>query len=110
MAFAVGIFWFGWTGYKADIHWIVPTISGILIGFGLLSIFLQALNYLVDAYLMVGRAAVTQFDEHTADCLDSLPPPRLQRTPSCVVCVVQHSRSSHDKCSTAWAFSGRQPC
>ena len=47
------IFWFGWTGYKADIHWIVPTLSGILIGFGLLSIFLQALNYLVDAYLMV---------------------------------------------------------
>jgi DHA1 family multidrug resistance protein-like MFS transporter len=51
--FAVGIFWFGWTGYKESIHWIVPTLSGILIGFGLLSIFLQALNYLVDAYLMV---------------------------------------------------------
>jgi DHA1 family multidrug resistance protein-like MFS transporter len=51
--FAIGIFWFGWTGYKEDIHWIVPTLSGIFIGFGLLSIFLQALNYLVDAYLMV---------------------------------------------------------
>ena len=38
---------------KESIHWIVPTLSGILIGFGLLSIFLQALNYLVDAYLMV---------------------------------------------------------
>lgn len=52
-AFAAGIFWFGWTGYNQNIHWIVPTIAGILIGFGLLSIFLQALNYLVDAYLMV---------------------------------------------------------
>lgn len=51
--FAVGIFWFGWTGYKESIHWIVPTLSGLLIGFGLLSIFLQSLNYLVDAYLMV---------------------------------------------------------
>jgi DHA1 family multidrug resistance protein-like MFS transporter len=51
--FAVGIFWFGWTGYTENIHWIVPTLSGLLIGFGLLSIFLQALNYLVDAYLMV---------------------------------------------------------
>lgn len=52
-AFAVGIFWFGWTGYRADIPWIVPTLSGLLTGFGLMSIFLQALNYLVDAYLML---------------------------------------------------------
>jgi MFS transporter, DHA1 family, multidrug resistance protein len=53
VSFTIGIFWFGWTGYNRDIHWIVPTLSGIMIGFGLLSIFLQALNYLVDAYLMV---------------------------------------------------------
>lgn len=53
ICFSVGIFAFGWTGYRADIHWIAPTLSGILIGFGLLSIFLQGLNYLVDAYLMV---------------------------------------------------------
>ena len=52
-SFAVGIFWFGWTGYRADIHWIAPTLSGLLTGFGLLSIFLQALNYIVDAYLML---------------------------------------------------------
>ncbi|KAJ4367563.1 hypothetical protein N0V83_007147 [Neocucurbitaria cava] len=58
VCFAVGIFWFGWTGYKADIHWIVPTLSGILIGFGLLSIFLQSLNYLVDAYLMFAASAI----------------------------------------------------
>jgi DHA1 family multidrug resistance protein-like MFS transporter len=55
VCFTIGIFWFGWTGYREDIHWIVPTLSGLLIGFGLLSIFLQALNYLVDAYLMVSR-------------------------------------------------------
>jgi hypothetical protein len=41
------------TGYRADMHWIVPTLSGILTGFGLMSIFLQSLNYLVDAYLML---------------------------------------------------------
>lgn len=58
VAFAIGIFWFGWTGYKESIHWIVPTLSGILIGFGLLSIFLQALNYLVDAYLMFAASAI----------------------------------------------------
>ncbi|KAF1953411.1 major facilitator superfamily [Byssothecium circinans] len=58
VCFAIGIFWFGWTGYTESIHWIVPTLSGILIGFGLLSIFLQALNYLVDAYLMFAASAI----------------------------------------------------
>lgn len=53
ISFTIGIFWFGWTGFTKDIHWIVPTLSGILTGFGLLSIFLQAINYLVDAYLML---------------------------------------------------------
>lgn len=53
VAFAGGVFWLGWGGYKADIHWIVPTLSGLLTGFGLLAIFLQALNYLVDTYIML---------------------------------------------------------
>ncbi|KAK3946341.1 major facilitator superfamily domain-containing protein [Diplogelasinospora grovesii] len=58
VAFAGGLFWFGWTGYREDIHWIVPTLSGLLTGFGLMSIFLQALNYLVDAYLMFAASAI----------------------------------------------------
>lgn len=53
VSFSAGLFWFGWSGYRADIHWIVPTLSGLLTGFGLLSIFLQCLNYLVDAYLLL---------------------------------------------------------
>lgn len=53
VSFTIGLFWFGWSGYRADIHWIVPTLSGLFTGFGLLSIFLQSLNYLVDAYLML---------------------------------------------------------
>jgi DHA1 family multidrug resistance protein-like MFS transporter len=52
-AFAGGLFWFGWSGYRASIHWIVPTLSGLLTGFGLLAIFLQSLNYIVDAYLLL---------------------------------------------------------
>ena len=51
VAFSIGLFWFGWTGYRADIHWIAPTLSGVLTGFGLLAIFLQSFNYLIDAYL-----------------------------------------------------------
>lgn len=44
--FSLGIFWFGWTGFTDDIPWIVPTLSGLFTGFGLMSIFLQCLNYL----------------------------------------------------------------
>ncbi|KAG6360127.1 hypothetical protein INS49_011183 [Diaporthe citri] len=58
VAFMGGIFWFGWTGYRADIHWIVPTASGLLTGFGLMSIFLQSMNYLVDAYLFFAASAI----------------------------------------------------
>ncbi|KAI9886873.1 MAG: hypothetical protein M1823_001309 [Watsoniomyces obsoletus] len=58
VAFSIGLFWFGWTGYREDIHWIAPTLSGLLTGFGLLAIFLQALNYLVDAYLMFAASAI----------------------------------------------------
>ncbi|KAK3683747.1 major facilitator superfamily domain-containing protein [Podospora appendiculata] len=58
VSFAAGLFWFGWSGYRQDVHWIVPTLSGILSGFGLLSIFLQALNYLVDSYLMFAASAI----------------------------------------------------
>ncbi|KAL1965148.1 hypothetical protein VTN77DRAFT_6061 [Rasamsonia byssochlamydoides] len=58
VAFAGGLFWFGWSGYKASIHWIVPTLSGLLTGFGLLTIFLQSLNYIVDAYLLFAASAI----------------------------------------------------
>ncbi|KAI0455161.1 polyamine transporter 1 [Xylaria acuta] len=58
VAFTGGIFWFGWSGYRSDIHWIVPALSGLLSGFGLLTIFLQSLNYLVDAYLMFAASAI----------------------------------------------------
>lgn len=53
VAFACGLSWFGWSGFNADIHWIVPTLSGLLTGFGLLCVFLQALNYIVDANLLL---------------------------------------------------------
>lgn len=34
--FAIGLFWFGWSGFREDIPWIVPTLSGLFTGFGLL--------------------------------------------------------------------------
>ncbi|EMR66766.1 hypothetical protein MGN70_012336 [Eutypa lata] len=58
VAFTGGVFWFGWAGYDPNVHWIVPALSGLLTGFGLMAIFLQLLNYLVDAYLMFAASAI----------------------------------------------------
>ena len=66
--FAIGLFWFGWTGYRKEIHWIAPTLSGLFTGFGILSIFLQSLNYLVDAYLMLYVLLDVVPLLNTADC------------------------------------------
>jgi DHA1 family multidrug resistance protein-like MFS transporter len=56
--FAGGLFWFGWTGYTGKIPWIVPTLSGLFTGFGIFAIFLQLLNYIIDAYLMFAASAI----------------------------------------------------
>ncbi|EFQ95293.1 hypothetical protein CFE70_005984 [Pyrenophora teres f. teres 0-1] len=53
-----GLFWFGWTGYTGQVHWIVPVLSGLFTGFGIFSIFLSLLNYIVDAYLMFAASAI----------------------------------------------------
>ncbi|KAF9895329.1 hypothetical protein FE257_000233 [Aspergillus nanangensis] len=50
-AFTIGLFWFGWTGWTKDIHWMAPTASGTFVGFGIYVIFLQCFNYLIDSYL-----------------------------------------------------------
>jgi hypothetical protein len=56
--FAAGLFWFGWTGYSGTVHWIVPILSGLFTGFGIFSIFLSLLNYIVDSYLMFAASAI----------------------------------------------------
>jgi DHA1 family multidrug resistance protein-like MFS transporter len=106
ICFSAGMFWFGWTGYNPNIHWIVPTLSGLLIGFGLLSIFLQALNYLVDAYLMVSQKFLFQSSSVSELIVSSSPPPQSQQTRSSVVSVEQPFRFSPGKCSRVWASNG----
>lgn len=58
VVFAGGLFWFGWTGYTGKVHWIAPVLSGLFSGFGIFSIFLSLLNYIVDAYLMFAASAI----------------------------------------------------
>lgn len=115
--FAAGLFWFGWTGYRADIHWIVPTLSGLLLGYGILLIFLPLFNYLIDSYLVVSLHSVlfpTGFPSYSyffsADMLPSSPPQPSLRIPFSAVSRALRSRSSPAKCSKAWASSGRLPC
>ena len=111
-SFAGGLFWFGWSGYKADIPWIVPTLSGLLTGFGLLAIFLQALNYIVDAYLMLyvplPHSMSPVLEEHT-NIPPPAPPPPSQQTHSYDLSPAQSSPSSPPTCSTAWACNGPAP-
>lgn len=41
----------GWTGFTASIHWMAPTASGVFVGFGIIAIFMQCFNYILDSYL-----------------------------------------------------------
>jgi DHA1 family multidrug resistance protein-like MFS transporter len=56
--FPICLFWFARTGNNPSIHWIVPTLSGLLTGAGIMTIFLQALNYRIDAYLVVAASSI----------------------------------------------------
>ena len=58
--FPIGFFIFAWTADydHAKVFWLVPCIGLSLIGCGILLIFLQALNYLIDVYLMYSASAI----------------------------------------------------
>lgn len=53
----IGLFWFGWTSNK-DVSWVPQVIAGIPIGAGILIIFMQGLNYMIDVYLMFANSAI----------------------------------------------------
>ncbi|EED11808.1 conserved hypothetical protein [Talaromyces stipitatus ATCC 10500] len=53
----IGLFWFGWTSDK-NINWVAQALAGIPIGAGILIIFMQGLNYVVDVYLTFANSAI----------------------------------------------------
>ncbi|KAL8688743.1 MAG: hypothetical protein Q9218_005419 [Villophora microphyllina] len=55
--FVVALFWLGWTA-NTDIHWIVPTLSGIPFGMAFLLVFMALLNYITDAYEVFAASAM----------------------------------------------------
>ncbi|KAJ7306916.1 MFS polyamine transporter [Mycena albidolilacea] len=56
-AFAVGIFWLGWSGHYPSVPWYVPALSTIMVGTSISAIFISFLSYLVDTYLMHSASA-----------------------------------------------------
>ncbi|OTA98002.1 hypothetical protein M426DRAFT_70589 [Hypoxylon sp. CI-4A] len=57
LLFPAGLFWFAWTS-DPNISWVPQVLSGIFIGAGVMTIFLQGLNYVIDVYLMNANSAV----------------------------------------------------
>lgn len=58
IVFPIGLFWLSWSANYNEVHWMVPTAAGLPLGFGLITIFLQSVNYLIDAYLMFAASAI----------------------------------------------------
>ncbi|PGH02557.1 hypothetical protein GX51_04584 [Blastomyces parvus] len=55
--FSAGLFIFGWTS-PPHIHWIGQVIGTVSMGFGFLTVFQAALNYLIDTFPTVSASAV----------------------------------------------------
>ncbi|GAA6004723.1 MFS transporter [Rhodotorula paludigena] len=55
----IAFLWLGWTGYKRSIHWIVPTLSGVVQGVASVLIFRAMQTYLIDAYERNAASALT---------------------------------------------------
>ncbi|KAF2086547.1 MFS general substrate transporter [Saccharata proteae CBS 121410] len=52
-----GLFWFAWTS-SPHITWVPQVLAGIPIGAGILMIFLQGLNYIIDVYKMNANSGI----------------------------------------------------
>ncbi|KAG6000347.1 hypothetical protein E4U21_005556 [Claviceps maximensis] len=57
IALPVGLFWFAWTN-SASTHWIVSILAGVPFGFGMFSVFLGGLNYLIDSYTIFAASVL----------------------------------------------------
>ncbi|RDW82201.1 MFS general substrate transporter-65 [Coleophoma cylindrospora] len=53
----IGLFWFAWTS-NPHISWVPQVLAGIPIGWGILMIFLQGLNYIIDVYMWHANSAI----------------------------------------------------
>ncbi|EEB07075.1 fluconazole resistance protein [Schizosaccharomyces japonicus yFS275] len=54
----ISLFWFAWTSYTS-VPWIVPIISTIFFGIGLLITFFVSYNYIIDSYQGFAASALS---------------------------------------------------
>jgi DHA1 family multidrug resistance protein-like MFS transporter len=53
----IGLFWFAWTS-SPHITWVPQVLAGVPIGWGILMIFMQGLNYIIDVYMWHANSAI----------------------------------------------------
>ncbi|KAK9471132.1 major facilitator superfamily domain-containing protein [Dipodascopsis tothii] len=59
IVFPIGLFWLCWSGaYPQSVHWIVPSFSGLFTGAGIILLFLSAINYIVESYMVFAASAM----------------------------------------------------
>ena len=57
VALPIGLFWFGWTSFPSISPW-PQIIAGVPIGFSMIVITLQGMNYVVDCYTLNANSAL----------------------------------------------------
>jgi MFS family permease len=57
VALPIGMFWFAWTNYPS-IHWVVCITASAPFGFGMVLVFLSAVNYLIDSYTIYAASVL----------------------------------------------------
>lgn len=53
----MGLFWFAWTN-SPSIHWAVSIVGSAPFGFGMVTIFMGVINYLIDAYVIYAASVL----------------------------------------------------
>ncbi|KAI9751778.1 MAG: hypothetical protein M1835_001169 [Candelina submexicana] len=53
----IGLFWYGWSA-ESHTHWIIPILGTLLIGAGVLVVFMAIQTYLVDAFTLHAASAI----------------------------------------------------
>jgi MFS transporter, DHA1 family, multidrug resistance protein len=69
----IAVFWFSWTANYTSVHWVVPTLAGVVLGISIFLIMASCLNYLTDTYLIYTASAMAANQICRSACAASVP-------------------------------------